>query len=484
MSGEIIKDKSTLDKIINYDYVQDGNIRFTSIILLTYNQLDCTKLCIESIRKFTPKGQYEIIVVDNNSTDNTVEYLKSQEDIKAIYNDYNVGFPKGCNQGIEIAKGDNILLLNNDTIVTPNWLNNLDNALYSSEDIGVVGAISNSCSNGQAINVTYQNIDEMIDFASLLNMQNSTDKYELKQYLVGFCYLVKKSVLNKVGYLDERFTPGNFEDNDLSLRILLEGYKLLLCKNVFIHHFGSQSFGENTNSYANIFYSNKSKFDNKWGVDVLHGSEVRTNLVNLFNKDNNEPINILEIGCGTGATLLHIKNLYKNANLYGIEKGKNSAKIASTCANIINEDIEKLILPYEENFFDYIILGDILEHLQDPWKLLKKLKPCLKSDGYILAGIPNIMHISIIREIINGSFSYQESGILDKTHLRFFTLNEIAKMFSISNLQIEEVYPVQYYTQQHEEEEALIKKLCEITSEENRMQYLSGQYIVKARRID
>lgn len=135
MSGNIVKDKDTLDKIINYDYVQEGNIRFTSIILLTYNQLDYTKLCIESIRKFTPKGQYEIIVVDNNSNDGTVEYLKAQEDLRVIYNDYNAGFPKGCNQGIEISKGESILLLNNDTIVTPNWLNNLDSVLYSSDDI-------------------------------------------------------------------------------------------------------------------------------------------------------------------------------------------------------------------------------------------------------------------------------------------------------------------------------------------------------------
>ena len=87
-------------------------------------------------------------------------------------------FLRDANQGIEIAKGDSILLLNNDTIVTPNWLNNLDKALYSNEDIGVVGAISNSCSNGQAINVIYQNIDEMIDFANLINMQEPTDKYD------------------------------------------------------------------------------------------------------------------------------------------------------------------------------------------------------------------------------------------------------------------------------------------------------------------
>lgn len=482
MSGNIVKDKDTLDKIINYDYVQEGNIRFTSIILLTYNQLDYTKLCIESIRKFTPKGQYEIIVVDNNSNDGTVEYLKAQEDLRVIYNDYNAGFPKGCNQGIEISKGESILLLNNDTIVTPNWLNNLDSVLYSSDDIGVVGPISNSCSNGQAINVIYNNIDEMIDFANLISSHYSNYEHELKQYLVGYCYLVKKSVIDKVGLLDERFSPGNFEDNDLSLRILLEGYKLLLCKHVFIHHFGSTSFRSNMQSYINVLNSNKNKFDDKWGKEVLYGSLVRSDIVNLFNKDKNESINVLDVGCGTGATLLYIKNLYKNANLYGIEIGKISSKIANAYANVINEDIEQvnLQLQYEENFFDYIILGDILEHLENPWKLLKNLKLYLKKDGYILASIPNIMHISVIREIINGSFTYQEAGILDKTHLRFFTLSEIYKLFDTANLQVEGAYHLQYYIP-NPEEENLIQKLCEITSEENRMQYLSVQYIVKAR---
>ena len=479
MNGKINIDKYTLDKIINYDYVQEGNIRFTSIILLTHNKLDYTKLCIESIRKFTPKGQYEIIVVDNNSTDGTIEYLKSQENLIVIYNNYNAGFPKGCNQGIEIAKGDSILLLNNDTIVTPNWLNNLDDALYSSEEIGVVGAITNNCSNGQAINVIYQNIDEMIEFANLLNIKDKTDKYELKQYLVGFCYLVKKSVIDKVGGLDERFTPGNFEDNDLSLRILINGYKLLLCKNVFIHHFGSATFSSNMQDYINIYYANKSKFDDKWGKDVLRGSIIRSNLVNLFNKDRDAYINVLEVGCGSGATLIYIKNLYKNSNLYGIEKGKNSAKIASEFADIINEDVEKVNFSYEKNFFDYIILGDVLEHLKDPWKLLKNLNLYLKSDGYILAIIPNIMHISVIREIINGSFTYQEEGILNKDHLRFFTLKEIYKMFETCNLQVEEVYYMKYYIKQPEEE-YLVEKLCEITGEENKMQYLAGQYIVKA----
>ena len=103
----------------------------TSIIILTRNKFEYTKLCIESVRKYTQKDAYELIVVDNYSTDETREWLKEQVDVKVIYNSENVGFPKGCNQGIAIAEGENILLLNNDVIVTENWLDNLIMALYS-----------------------------------------------------------------------------------------------------------------------------------------------------------------------------------------------------------------------------------------------------------------------------------------------------------------------------------------------------------------
>lgn len=100
----------------------------TSIIILTYNKLEYTKKCIESIRKYTKDEEYEIIIVDNNSTDGTRSWIENQNDIKSILNKENVGFPAGCNMGIKISKKENdILLLNNDTIVTINWLSNLKN---------------------------------------------------------------------------------------------------------------------------------------------------------------------------------------------------------------------------------------------------------------------------------------------------------------------------------------------------------------------
>lgn len=72
-----------------------------------------------------------------------------------------------------------------------------------------------------------------------------------------------------------------------------------------------------------------------------------------------------------------------------------------------------------KKIFDYIILGDVLEHLTDPWKIVNELKQYLKKDGCLISSIPNIMHVSVLRNLVLGNFTYEDSGILDKTHLRF-----------------------------------------------------------------
>ena len=213
----------------------------TSIIILSYNTLEMLQLCIESIREHTEVGSYEIIVVENASKDGSAEWLKEQEDLRCIYNEENQGFPKGCNQGLEIAEGTELLLLNSDTIVTKNWLENLCRALYSDPAVGAVSCVTNCCSNNQQIEAPYENIAEMQAFAADYNKSNPA-RWEKKTTLVGFCFLFKRDVFDKVGFLDEQFSPGNFEDDDYSLRILQQGWDLLLCRDTFIHHFGHASF--------------------------------------------------------------------------------------------------------------------------------------------------------------------------------------------------------------------------------------------------
>lgn len=248
--------------------------RKTSIIILSCNTLELLQLCIASIHEYTEAGTYEIIVVDNASEDGSAEWLKEQKDLRCIYNEENLGFPKGCNQGLEIATGTELLLLNSDTVVTKSWLKNLRCALYSSPKVGAVSCVANCCAHNQQIAVSYENIDNMKDFAAGYN-RSEPSLWEKRVTLVGFCFLFKHEVFEKIGFLDERFSPGNYEDDDYSLRILQAGYDLLLCRDTFIHHFGSATFkkrfsaqnaAEVVQCYNALLERNGKLFEEKWHV--------------------------------------------------------------------------------------------------------------------------------------------------------------------------------------------------------------------------
>ena len=247
----------------------------TSIIILSFNTLELLQLCIASVREHTEAGTYEIIVVDNASKDGSAEWLKEEKGLICICNEENVGFPKGCNQGLEVATGTELLLLNSDVIVTKNWLRNLRRALYSSPKVGAVSCVANHCSHHQAVAVSYESFEDMQAFAAAYNEPNPA-RWEKRTTLVGFCYLFKREVLEEIGFLDTRFSPGNYEDDDYSLRILQAGYDLLLCRDTFIHHFGSASFrkdlsagsddAEAAKRYNALLDRNGKLFEEKWHV--------------------------------------------------------------------------------------------------------------------------------------------------------------------------------------------------------------------------
>ncbi|MEM5687388.1 hypothetical protein AAHB49_17780 [Bacillus cereus] len=95
-------------------------------------------------------------------------------------------------------------------------------------------------------------------------------------------YANKKEVIDKIGLLDERFSPGNFEDDDYSFRIRREGYKLILCKDTFIHHFGNTSFKEVAVNYNSLLEENSKKFEEKWGFNSSYSTNIRTDIINLI----------------------------------------------------------------------------------------------------------------------------------------------------------------------------------------------------------
>lgn len=449
----------------------------TSIIILTYNKLEHSRDCIESIRKYTRPGTYEIIVIDNNSTDGTVDWLKQQDDIRTIFNSENKGFPAGCNQGIRMAGGDDILLLNNDVIVTHNWLDNMSACLHSADDIGAVGPVTNFANYYQTIRCKYHSLEELHEFARRFNVSNQ-DLWEPRIKLIGFCMLIRKSITDQIGLLDERFSPGHFEDDDYSARIRREGYRLMLCRDTFIHHFGSASFKDDPQKHVELGVRNAKIFEDKWGFNSEYSSYIRHEIIECMDADSEAKIKVLEIGCGCGATLLKIKHECKAAELYGIELNEDAAIDARAFADVRSVDVENDTLDYPENFFDYIIFADVLEHLYDPWKVLRRFRSCLSDSGVILASIPNTMHYTLIRELINGSWTYQDAGLLDRTHIRFFTKREITKMFVEAGYSSLEFKVKQSPISDVDLE--FIEKLGALGAEELIPQYKAHQYIVKA----
>jgi len=294
--------------------------KLVSIIMLTWNALEYTQKCIRSIQDYT-HYPYEVVFVDNGSSDGTVEYLrkivKEHPNYKLIDNQENKGFAAGNNQGVKLASGKYIMLLNNDVLVSEGWLENLVESLERDEKIGMVGPITNSISGRQQVkDVPYA--DEMLKlqkgtkYKGDIHRNENNSSFFSASYVVedgffdekgfhrfaqsirrnfkgrltpryriaGFAIFMKKSLYEEVGGLDESFGTGNYEDDDLCLKVRDKGYAVMVDESVFIHHYRSQTFKENKIDYKNSIITNDTKFKEKWPeVDYTELLELHTKLV-------------------------------------------------------------------------------------------------------------------------------------------------------------------------------------------------------------
>ncbi|HVN48236.1 MAG TPA: glycosyltransferase, partial [Bacteroidota bacterium] len=242
-----------------------------SIIALSYNQVEYTQAFIESLFRHTNVA-FELILIDNASDNKTIRYLnevqRSHGNAKIIFNEENLGFPKGVNQGIRAATGKYFLIANNDIVVTDGWLERMVELAESNASIGIVGPMSNIVSGVQLDkNAKYNSLEEMHQYAAKGRNENG-GKYAEFPRVAFLCTLIKREVIEKIGGLDERFSPGNFEDDDFCLRAQVAGYKTVIAQDVFIHHYGSKSFTANgVEEYNKRLEQNKQIFIDKWGAD-------------------------------------------------------------------------------------------------------------------------------------------------------------------------------------------------------------------------
>jgi GT2 family glycosyltransferase len=243
-----------------------------SIIIVTFNNVELTQTSIDSIYSVSQYPNFEIIIIDNNSTDGTREYLTKisdeYENIRIVLNVDNKGFAAANNQAIEMAKGDYIILLNNDTVVTPGWITRLLRYLED-KNIGMVGPVTNMCGNEAKISVPYdmksmEGFEEYVD--EYYRFHPEQDYFEIDM-LGMFCVALRRKTIDEIGLLDERFEVGTFEDTDYAHRLKRKGYKIICARDVYIHHYGNASFGKLLDEeYLKIYRENRRRFEEKWGM--------------------------------------------------------------------------------------------------------------------------------------------------------------------------------------------------------------------------
>jgi GT2 family glycosyltransferase len=281
----------------------------TSLIILCCNELDYTRRCLESVIDHT-RPPYELILVDNGSTDGTANYLKefaeqslecgvapplwrscppgenqkpkaaakrhTPQRVHIIRNEENRGFPAGCNQGLAQAKGRYLVLLNNDTVVTPGWLEGLIGwALHDWPQVGLVGPTSNYAPPPQQVTPAYE-VEQLTGLSAFAAQRRSSYAGQAlhTERLTGFCLLVRREVFERIGILDERFGSGFFDDDDLCLRARQAGFQLLVARNVYIHHFGSRTFKGLGIDCRQQLRANFAQFQAKWGAERTAGYQV------------------------------------------------------------------------------------------------------------------------------------------------------------------------------------------------------------------
>ncbi len=168
-------------------------------------------------------------------------------------------------------------------------------------------------------------------------------------------------------------------------------------------------------------------------------SGTRPDFVNEL--PNNPNARILEIGCGEGGMGRSIIAAGKCANYHAVELFREAADVARQYFDqVIQGDIEKMDeLPWQSEHFDAIIMSEVLEHLADPLAVLRKLRVLLKPGGIVLAGSPNVAHHRVIRMLLRGEWQLEDSGPMDRTHLRWFTPKSFKRLFEDAGFVVDQV---------------------------------------------
>ena len=333
-----------------------------SIIIPTYNHLDdCLKPCIDSLIKYTDLQDFEIIIVANGCTDGTREYVKSlPNNFKLIWEDVALGYPKAVNLGIKAVRGDYVIMLNNDVVLTQQpknyWLMLLERPFVANPKVGITGA--------------YKSVFALVD-------NNINSVFFKNQYIPFFCAMIKGSVVNEIGLLDEIFGLGYAEDVDYCIRIAEKGYEIVEVPYDIEYSLDDLSMEGCDKDIA--------KATHKIQFPLLHAKSQTFSGLNLTIDDNTSLL-FAKYGKKKLASLKNLRLNFLKRILLGVVDDKTTHEfLATKNYPSINKMIEVLSQNLDLSYVNGTIWPDAKAYTMIGLRRLDNLHYCLDRirDGYI-----------------------------------------------------------------------------------------------------
>ena len=396
-----------------YNSVIEQEEMKVSIFVLGYNRLEKTKNCVESILKYTTDIEYELILIDNGSTDGTLNYFNSVEYHRKtiIRVTKNMGNMFANHLAMKMFKATYYVLVANDVNVTEKWLSNLLKCYESDPKIGFVCPVSDNISNLQEINLNFKNFEEMQVKASMFNKSDPA-KWEERLRLINIITVLKREVIDNIGLFDVGFFH-DFGEDDYSARIRRAGYKLVLCRDTFVQHdhdFRNMEDKDPANFRKSLEVGRKNYSDKYWGLDGWEDiNNYESNLINMLPTPakNQDIPQILGIDVKCGTPILEVKNFLRKNNIFS-----NKAIAFTTQAkyyqdllfvtegNVKCDRIEYLQEAFKKESFEYIILGEPINIYNHPAEIFKNILELTKIHGKILFKIKNTSDIRMMLDIL------------------------------------------------------------------------------------
>ena len=396
----------------------------TSIIIFAHGREQQLSSCLWSIETFTSKDSYELFVIGKGLQ------LSGEAATKIKYFEIEDNPVAAINKAIADSNGRDIAFLYGDTVVTSNWLPRLQQVLYNTENCGAVGPIGYNSSIYQSVpradRKEYSTIRDMALVAAEYAVHNK-GQVGHSLFLDAFCILFTREIWQKFGPWVEEYQCPAKAVMDYTVNLVKAGYDCLVAKEVWLH-----------NSFYTLDeadYSDEQVFRKIQGFASNYSLGFRGDILELADLQKPQ-LTIMDIGCACGGTLMKAREMNPNAQLYGIELSSGAAAVAEHFGQVFQADMLTIDKPELLGKFDYIFMGDVLEHIVDTDGALAKVYSWLKKGGQLIVSVPNIANISIITNMLMGKWHYEDSGILDRTHMRFFTYKEMVENLARHNFTV------------------------------------------------